>query len=386
MNVLDVVLVGAAVLALIGGYRLGFTTRVLSWVGLAVGLLVGMRVLPRALEKVDPVDHVRVVLVTVGVVLVFAAIGQAVGLWAGNRLAPDLTGRGAVAADRALGAVAGLVGLIALVWLILPVLAATPGWPGQLTTGSSVARAIDDDLPDPPDLSQALRSLVGADNYPQVFDALRPDAAIGAPPPESGLTDAVAATAARSVVKVEGVACRRIQDGTGCVVAEDLVVTNAHVVAGERSSEIMRDDGRKVDAEVVAFDPDRDLALLQVSGSTARPSPSPRPAGRDGRRVRPPRRRAAAHRPVRGGPGARRHRQGHLRHRPHPPPGARAGSRPPPGDSGSALIDRQGEVVGVAFAISPEQAGVAYALATSELTPVLAGPHDAPVSTGPCIG
>ncbi len=52
--------------------------------------MVGVRVLPWALEHVDPVDHVRVVLVTVGVVVLFAAIGQTVGLWAGNRLAPDL--------------------------------------------------------------------------------------------------------------------------------------------------------------------------------------------------------------------------------------------------------------------------------------------------------
>ncbi|MGZ4786725.1 MAG: MarP family serine protease, partial [Acidimicrobiales bacterium] len=56
-----------------------------------------------------------------------------------------------------------------------------------------------------------------------------------------------------------------------------------------------------------------------------------------------------------------------------------------PGDSGSALIDASGEVIGVAFAISTDQAGVAYALATSELTPLLDGPHDAEVSTGSCL-
>src|SRR6185312_5915220 len=54
------------------------------------------------------------------------------------------------------------------------------------------------------------------------------------------------------------------------------------------------------------------------------------------------------------------------------------------GDSGSALIDAKGEVVGIAFAVSSEQDGVAYALATSELTPLLAGPHQDEVSTGTC--
>ena len=55
------------------------------------------------------------------------------------------------------------------------------------------------------------------------------------------------------------------------------------------------------------------------------------------------------------------------------------------GDSGSALIDAGGEVVGIAFAVSSEQDGVAYALATSELTPLLAGPHQDEVSTGTCL-
>ncbi|MGZ4682549.1 MAG: MarP family serine protease [Acidimicrobiales bacterium] len=386
MNVLDAILVGAAVLAVVGGYRLGFTTRVLSWVGLAVGLVVGMRVLPRALERIDPADHVRVVLLTVGVVVVFAAIGQAAGLWAGNRLAPDLRTRGAIAADRALGAVAGLVGLIALAWVVLPVLQQTPGWPGQLTTGSALARAVDDHLPAAPDLSQALRSLVGSDNFPQVFDAFQPSGPVGAPPPASGLSDAVAATAARSVVKVEGVACRRIQDGTGWVVADDLVVTNAHVVAGEGSSEIERNDGRRLGAVVVAFDPERDLALLRVKGldRAALPVASATKGqvggvfghpGGEPLRIAPfsiARQIDATGRDIYDGASTRRQvleLAASLR----------------PGDSGSALIDASGEVIGVAFAISTDQAGVAYALATSELTPLLDGPHDAEVSTGSCL-
>ena len=386
MNVLDLLLVGAAVLAAIGGYRLGFTARVLSWVGLALGLVVGIRVLPKALERVDPIDHVRVVLVTVGVVVVFAALGQAAGLWAGNRVRPDLRGRGAVATDRVLGAVAGVVGLIALAWVILPVLQQTPGWPGQLTTGSAVARIVDDHLPPAPDLSQALRSLVGSDNFPQVFDAFQPSGDVGAPPPESGLTDAVAGTAARSVVKVEGVACRRIQDGTGWVVADDLVVTNAHVVAGEGSSEVERSDGRRLPAVVVAFDPARDLALLHVKGLD-RPA-LPVAAATTGQiggvfghpggeplRIAPfsvARKIDATGRDIYDGATTRRQvleLAASLR----------------AGDSGSALIDANGEVVGVAFAISTDQAGVAYALATSELTPLLDAPHDSEVSTGNCL-
>ena len=62
----------------------------------------------------------------------------------------------------------------------------------------------------------------------------------------------------------------------------------------------------------------------------------------------------------------------------------RSGLRP--GDSGSALVDGRGRVVGVAFAIAPDKNDVAYALATSELEPLLAGNLTGAVSTGPCTG
>jgi S1-C subfamily serine protease len=56
-----------------------------------------------------------------------------------------------------------------------------------------------------------------------------------------------------------------------------------------------------------------------------------------------------------------------------------------PGDSGSALIDRRGAVVGIAFAIAPDRPTVAYALQVEELGPVLAGDLSRRVDTGPCL-
>ena len=55
-----------------------------------------------------------------------------------------------------------------------------------------------------------------------------------------------------------------------------------------------------------------------------------------------------------------------------------------PGDSGSAVVDGAGQVVGVAFAVSTDQSNLAYALAPSELRAVLAQPHSGPVSTQGC--
>jgi S1-C subfamily serine protease len=387
VNVLDLVLVGVAVLAVIGGYRVGFTTRVLSWVGLLLGLLVGVRLLPWVLHRLDGVDHLRVVLLTVAVIVLTAAIGQGVGFWVGNRVSPGAPDGRAAGIDRVLGGLAGLVGVVVMAWLILPVLHATPGWPASLVGESALAGVVADRLPEPPDMAEALRSLVGADNFPQVFDALAPTPEVGPPPAGSGLSEATAGTAAKSVVKVEGIACRRVQDGTGWVVAEGLIVTNAHVVAGEPSTEVERDDGHRLKATVVAFDPSRDLALLSVPKLNRPALPV-----------------AAARRGMIGGvfghPGGEPLRIAPFEVGRQIDATGRdiydaattdrkvleLASSLRPGDSGSALVDPQGEVVGVAFAISTERSGVAYALATSELTPLLSAPHDTGVSTGRCIG
>ena len=56
-----------------------------------------------------------------------------------------------------------------------------------------------------------------------------------------------------------------------------------------------------------------------------------------------------------------------------------------PGDSGSALIDPQGQVVGVAFAVAPDKPGVAYALAIEELQAVLSGDLTRTDDTGGCL-
>ena len=57
-----------------------------------------------------------------------------------------------------------------------------------------------------------------------------------------------------------------------------------------------------------------------------------------------------------------------------------------PGDSGSALVDPNGDVAGVAFAIAPDRGGVAYALTDTELRAFMTRDLSAPVNTGACIG
>jgi S1-C subfamily serine protease len=198
--------------------------------------------------------------------LVGATLGQAAGFFIGGRLTPSRRDAAFGVIDRILGALAGLLGVVIILWLVVPVFVATPGWLATQTSNSWIARTVDNSLPPPPDAMQALRTVIGDGSFPDVFDALRPSPNLGAPPASTGISIEVAALVARSVVKVEGPACDKLQDGSGFVVGEGLIATNAHVVAGERSTTVIRNDGRRFDGTVVAFDPDRDLAVVRVNG------------------------------------------------------------------------------------------------------------------------
>lgn len=386
MNLLDVVLVAVAIFAAWAGYRLGFIARATSWLGLALGVTVGALVLPPLLRQVRGASDVTAALVAIGTLVGSALLGQALGLVLGTRLNVALPAGPVRRLDKAVGAVLGIVGLLVGLWLLLPTLADVPGWTSEQARGSIIAREVNARFPDAPDTLQALRRLVGDNPFPRVFDALRRSPDPGVVPEASGLSDELATAVAASTVKIEGAACSRIQEGSGFFVADDLVVTNAHVVAGEDDSDVLLSDGTRIDGTVVAFDAARDLAVLRTSGADRRGlALDEAQLGTSGG--------------VFGHPGG-----GPLEISPF-----QVGEQITavgtdiydqrrterqvlvlaadlaPGDSGGALVDSQGRVVGVAFAVAPDRPGVAYALAVDELAAVLAGDLSEERDTGDCL-
>src|SRR6187200_2978211 len=90
-------------------------------------------------------------------------------------------------------------------------------------------------------------------------------------PPRQGITaDPDVNAAQASVVKILGTACGLGVEGSGWVAGPGLVVTNAHVVAGQEDTRVLL-RGRQpgLDARTVAFDPRNDLAVLRVPGLDA---------------------------------------------------------------------------------------------------------------------
>lgn len=386
MNLLDLFIAALVIGAAVGSYRLGFVTRVVSWLFMAVGLVIALRALPTVLGWLEDAQSSQLLILTIVVLVVGAFTGQAIGLLIGERLGVAIPEGSAQTADRVAGAVAGVVMALALVWLVLPVMGGTAGWPAQQARSSIVARFLDSALPAPPDTVQAVQSVIGEDQFPLVFDALRPTPDLGPPPPSTGLSSEQAAAIARSAMKIEGIACGRQLNGSGFVVAPQTVVTNAHVVAGQDETEVLTQSGDRLDAVVVGFDPDRDLAVLEVPGLGADPLPVSDaddgavggvfgyPGGGD-LRVAPfeiARELAARGRDIYN-EGATTRQVFEIS----------AGLER--GDSGAALVDPDGAVVGVAFAIAPDRSDVAYALTTEELATAVEEADGSEVDTGDCL-
>jgi len=395
VSLFDLVLVGLIVCLAVGGYRLGFVARVLSWVGLAIGIAAAAWAAPKVLQSLPgligadgALDANSRLIVVAGAFVLIASLGGALGATAGARVRRSIPRGAARQVDRVAGSVAGAVGALILVWLFLPALSDVPGVVSRQARNSAIARAIDGAVPRPPQSLLALRQAVRDADFPQVFDDLRPSPRTGAPPPPDVLNPSVQARVIASTVRVSGVACGRQMQGSGFSPAPDVIVTNAHVVAGERSTQVHRPDGERLQARVVVFDPERDLAVLSVPGLDQAPLPVTEaevgdtgavfghPKGQEEVDVQPARvddRRTATGRDIYNASVTRRNV-------------LFLAARLAPGDSGAALVNESGEVMGVAFAIAPDEPATAYAVSDQELRAVLAQPRAGAVSTGDCIG
>src|SRR3954454_14520973 len=137
MDTLDVIVLLLAVAAAVGGYRHGFVARAFSWIGMALGVYLGTRIIPVLGSSEE--DPQRLLLL--GMVILFggAIIGQVIGLVIGARLRMVLRPGPAITVDRVGGCVAGAVGVVVAFWFLLPTLSQTPQWPAEQARDSRIA-------------------------------------------------------------------------------------------------------------------------------------------------------------------------------------------------------------------------------------------------------
>ena len=389
--VVDVVLVVLGVLAIAAGWAKGAIRSAGTLIGLGVGLWLGLMLAPvvvgwfadagfGGVTQRSVVAGV-VILVCAGVVYALTgALASIVG---------KVLRHGPVRwLDSLVGAVLGLATWAVVVWLLAGFAMATSlATVVQAASSSRVVATLNSVAPLPSStvLGAMDDALAGA-GLPKVFEGGETIRAV--PEPDPSIPAAVS-RAEQSVVTVlaSKPACGLDSEGSGWVVQRGRVVTNAHVVAGASSVVVRESGSTSVErATLIAFDPSRDLAVLDVTDLNAAPLdigpdltagaaayaagyPGDGPFTISPQRVRD---RVTAR-------GTDIYQSGSVDRDIY---SLRGSVRP--GNSGGPLLDANGQVAGVVFARSATDADTGYALTLTELRPVLSSVGSTPISSGAC--
>ena len=377
MTGVDWIIVGLLLLLALFGWAQGFVTGALALIGFALGAWLGTRlaglVLPDGSRNpyAPAIGLVGALIVGAG----FAAGFEGLGV----RLRSKLTLPGFGFVDGVLGALLTACVGLGVVWILGAVAVHSNGDVRYEVQRSEILSRLNKALPPSGPL---LNALARFDPFPRIDG---PEANVA--PPAKGIgRDPQVRAAAASVVKILGTACGLGVEGSGWVARDGVVVTNAHVVAGQSDTKVLlRGSGPQLDATAIAFDPRNDLAVLRVPGLKARPLPLADAPG-------PGRSAAILGFPENGPYDVRAGRLGATR----TTVTSDAYGRGPvqrrltslrgvvrSGNSGGPMVDGKGRVVATIFAATTSGPRGGFGVPNSVTKKVLAGARE-PVGTGPC--
>ena len=261
MNLLDALIIVVMIGAAVWGATTGVVTQVGMYAGMFAGLLLGAFVATEIAGRVTgETARIALTLTTVSLLtFTFGAIGGRIGVRVARLVRRVHLGL----VDTTLGGIAAGLGVLVFVWLIAGPLAILPTADmGPLIQDSAIIRRLDAALPPAPEITARLGRLLDPLGFPQVFAGLEPVPSSPVTGPTAAEVNAAADAAGRSTVKVSGRGCGGIIQGSGFVAGPDLVVTNAHVVAGI-ASPVVQDANGTHDATPLVFDPATDVAVLR---------------------------------------------------------------------------------------------------------------------------
>ena len=258
MTALDFIIVLFVLFLAWRGVHTGFLAGALSLVGVVSGAALGSRLAPTLLGEGE--DLIFSSVVTLASIVAFAVLGDVLARSLGGFLRAKITNPVSDALDRGGGAILGGALSLTLVWMAATFALGTPPLaPLQpMIQESGLIRALNEGMP-----SQLITQAVS--RLDPIPDFQGPEVDVAEPTAEI-TGDPEVISAASRVVRVSGVACGVGVEGTGWVAAPDLVITNAHVVAGEISTGV-QPEGMSIPlpARVVVFDEKNDIAVLRVN-------------------------------------------------------------------------------------------------------------------------
>ena len=269
-NWVDLLILLGVGYAAVRGAQLGAAVQLGSYGGFWIGMFLGALIAPKIASLIPATSFWRTV------VLLFVVFGAAsliggLGRQVGNRFGAKLTRYQLGGVDSGVGSVVAVVATLLVVWLIGSIVANLPlaGFSSQVAS-SKIVKTLSKVMPPTPAVFSRVESFISSQGFPSVFASLPPSISGPVPLPSAAQVAAVVSKVAGSVVKIEGIGCGQIQEGSGFVVAPGEVVTNAHVVAGTHNISIFDSSGQHP-ATVVLFNPELDIAILKASGMSEKP-------------------------------------------------------------------------------------------------------------------
>ena len=386
---LDVLIILVLILAILRGRQIGLVQQVFSIIGFFGGLLLGVLLRPWLVQFGTTAASKSAI--TLGTTLGMAVLGLAFAEWLSQKLKKQISSKKVLEnLDASLGALAGGLGIAISLWLIFSSLQALPMPALRLQLQQSrLIRFANQHLPNPPNLLAGLGHILDPSLFPQAFSGLEPNPPAHINIPSSSQLANAVAMVQKSVVKIESQGCGSAIEGSGFVAGNNLVITNAHVVAGITKPYVVDDAGTHP-AQTVWFDPQTDIAVLKTSGLAGRPVSFAAKTAASGTPVA-----------VMGYPGGGGFTADpaaildmfHARGKNIYDSGTSirqiysVKAAVVPGNSGGPIVLANGEVVGVIFAQSTTYPNVGYALTAAAATQALraVGQAQTTVSTGSCL-
>src|SRR5712692_66658 len=350
-----------------------------------VGVLAGAAGAPALIAALGITSDVTKPLAAVVVLVLGASLGSTAGYWLGAPLRRLILRARTGSFDRVAGAALSALAVLAVAWFLGITFDRGPNADlARLIERSAILRVLDSGAPRLPGFLQGVEKILAGAPFPQIFAGLQPSLPSALTPPSSVDTPGVRKAAAVTV-RIESHGCGGIVSGSGFPVGAGYVVTNAHVVSGTTATQVFAlNSARPLKANVVVFDPSRDVAVLYVPGLSLEPlAAAPGERGTLGAVI--------------GYPGG-----GSEETQPAVVDGAITAqgrdiynqslvrrevfviqSVVKPGNSGGPLVDLAGHVLGIVFAASSTDPGQAFALTNAEVQPdvQLAHGRTAPIAT-----
>lgn len=262
MTIVDWLALALVVLAALGGAVQGLVWSGLSLAGLIGGAFLGGRLAPLLLSEgsSSPYAPVVALVAAVGLAVAFEVLGSSVGALIRDRE----RARSLQLLDSVGGVVAGALIGLGVVWVLGAMALQLPGQTQlrRAVQRSAVLQRLNSIVPP----RTLLNALARIDPFPGLAGPPVPTA----PPDPRVLSRPGVRAAAPSVVRIVGTACGLGIEGSGWVARPGVVVTAAHVVAGEDDTTVSSTDGT-FRAQALVFDPQNDIAVLRVAGLSARP-------------------------------------------------------------------------------------------------------------------